>query len=334
MVGALRWPTRPLIPIEAGLPSVKARAGSWQVLQATVPSADRRPSKNSFWPRAIFSGVCGLSGGIAARTAPSGKPICRGDLGWASAPAFGIGGAFSVVCRIAPYRSALSVELVQPAVRQASISAAQHCVCFATRIASLLRGWKDQSDIAKSSKEPRTFHASRGKRTLRGAPLSAGRPRRRIPNDQFMIEQMPRDAIGPTVAPRLEANDQVGGDPGHRRHRLANGRQLGPNHAGDRRVVKTGHRQLARQIEPEFARHRYHRRGHVVIAGEDGGGRHGRTQHPLGANQAVAENEVAGLNQIGVDGNLVSPHLVDETEIALLGGTMLGSSQNKTDAAM
>jgi hypothetical protein len=66
MVGALRWPTRPLIPIETGLPSVKARAGLWQVLQATVPSADNRPSKKSFMPRAIFSGVCGLSGGIAA----------------------------------------------------------------------------------------------------------------------------------------------------------------------------------------------------------------------------------------------------------------------------
>ena len=41
MVGALRWPTRPLMPIEPGLPSVKARAGLWQVAQATVPSADK-----------------------------------------------------------------------------------------------------------------------------------------------------------------------------------------------------------------------------------------------------------------------------------------------------
>ena len=74
MVGALRWPIRPLIPTEVGLPSVNARAGSWQVLHATVPSADRRPSKNNFWPRAIFSGVCGLSGGIAARVAAAGTP--------------------------------------------------------------------------------------------------------------------------------------------------------------------------------------------------------------------------------------------------------------------
>jgi hypothetical protein len=52
------------MPTDAGRPSVKARAGSWQVAQATVPSADNLPSKNSFWPRAIFSGVCALSDGV------------------------------------------------------------------------------------------------------------------------------------------------------------------------------------------------------------------------------------------------------------------------------
>jgi len=45
---------------------VKARAGSWQVLHATVPSADSRPSKNNRSPSAIFAGFSGLSGGIAA----------------------------------------------------------------------------------------------------------------------------------------------------------------------------------------------------------------------------------------------------------------------------
>src|SRR6266852_7496745 len=93
MVGALRWPIRPLIPIEVDLPSVNARAGSWQVLQATVPSADKRPSKNSFWPRAIFSGVCRLSGGID-RVASVGAPTCLGDLGRASGPAWGMDGGF------------------------------------------------------------------------------------------------------------------------------------------------------------------------------------------------------------------------------------------------
>src|SRR5437879_13361917 len=92
MVGALRWPIRPLIPTEVGLPSVNARAGSWQVLHATLPSADRRPSKNNFWPRAIFSGVCGLSGGIAALVATAGTPTWCVGLGWASGPAVGLGG--------------------------------------------------------------------------------------------------------------------------------------------------------------------------------------------------------------------------------------------------
>src|SRR5882672_7397967 len=95
MVGALRWPIRPLIPTEVGLPSVNARAGSWQVLHATVPTADNRPSKNSFWPRAIFSVVCGLSGGIADRVASMGVPTCLRDLGRASGPAWGMGGGFS-----------------------------------------------------------------------------------------------------------------------------------------------------------------------------------------------------------------------------------------------
>src|SRR5437870_11183692 len=94
MVGALRCPTRPWIPIEVGLPSVNARAESWQVLQATVTSADNRPSKNSFWPRATFSVVCGLSGGIADRVASVGVPTCLRDLGWASGPAWGMGGGF------------------------------------------------------------------------------------------------------------------------------------------------------------------------------------------------------------------------------------------------
>src|SRR5207249_11071153 len=96
MVGALRWPIRPLIPTEVGLPSVNARAGLWQVLHATVPSADKRPSKNNFWPRAIFSGVCGLSNGIAARVASAGAPTCLGDLGWPNGPAGGMAGGFSL----------------------------------------------------------------------------------------------------------------------------------------------------------------------------------------------------------------------------------------------
>src|SRR6266404_1167434 len=99
MVGALRWPRRPLIPIEVGFPSVKACAGSWHVLQATLPSADKRPSKNSCWPSAIFSGVCGLSGGIAAGVASAGAPTC---LGRASGPASGIGGISSVASGVAP----------------------------------------------------------------------------------------------------------------------------------------------------------------------------------------------------------------------------------------
>ena len=57
MVGALRWPTRPCMPTETGLPSVKARAGSWQVAQATDPSPERRGSKKSFSPNTTSAGL-------------------------------------------------------------------------------------------------------------------------------------------------------------------------------------------------------------------------------------------------------------------------------------
>jgi hypothetical protein len=84
------------MPTETGLPSVKARAGSWHVAHATVPSADKRPSKNSFSPSAIFAGVCGLSAGVAARVAATGKPTWLSGFGCASGPALGIGGAFEI----------------------------------------------------------------------------------------------------------------------------------------------------------------------------------------------------------------------------------------------
>jgi len=62
------------MPIETGLPSVKARAGSWQVAQATVPSPESRPSKKSFAPSEITAGVSGLPGGMTDFVSAAGKP--------------------------------------------------------------------------------------------------------------------------------------------------------------------------------------------------------------------------------------------------------------------
>src|ERR1700682_4688805 len=78
--------------MDVGRPSLNARWGSWQVAQATVPSTDSLPSKKSFSPSAIFSGVCGLSGGVAATVLSTGKPTCLVDRGWASGPGLGMGG--------------------------------------------------------------------------------------------------------------------------------------------------------------------------------------------------------------------------------------------------
>jgi hypothetical protein len=62
------------MPTDAGLPSVKARAGSWHVAQATVPSPESRLSKNSFSPKAIAAGVGGLVGGMTDAVRAEGKP--------------------------------------------------------------------------------------------------------------------------------------------------------------------------------------------------------------------------------------------------------------------
>jgi hypothetical protein len=63
------------MPTDAGLPSVNARAGSWHVAQATVPSPESRLSKNSFSPSATVAGVSGLAGGITDAVSAEGKPI-------------------------------------------------------------------------------------------------------------------------------------------------------------------------------------------------------------------------------------------------------------------
>src|SRR2546430_8254055 len=59
----------PLAPMPRGSPSAIPLADWWQVAQAIALLPDRRGSKKRSLPRATFSPVCGLSGGIG--TAPS-----------------------------------------------------------------------------------------------------------------------------------------------------------------------------------------------------------------------------------------------------------------------
>src|SRR4029079_3875007 len=84
------------MPTEVGFLSVKANAGSWHVLHETVPSTDKRRSKKSFWPREIFSGVCGFSGGMPARVASTGTPTCCSDFGCAKGSVSGVGASFEL----------------------------------------------------------------------------------------------------------------------------------------------------------------------------------------------------------------------------------------------
>jgi hypothetical protein len=62
------------MPTDVGLPSVKARTGSWHVAQETVPSPESRLSKNNFSPSTTAAGVTGLAGGITDAVSDAGKP--------------------------------------------------------------------------------------------------------------------------------------------------------------------------------------------------------------------------------------------------------------------
>ncbi len=149
-----------------------------------------------------------------------------------------------------------------------------------------------------------------------------------------MIEQMTWNALRPSVTPRFMTNDEIGGDPRHGSHGLTNGGQFGPDHGGDRRIVEPRDGQLVRKIQTEFSRHRYGCSGHIVIARENRRGRFGRPQHSLSAHQPVREIEVAGLDQSGIHRNLLRPHFIDETEVALFRRAMIGTSQHEADASM
>src|SRR4029434_1286574 len=61
-------------------PSVKARLGSWQEAQLTVPSAERRVSKKSIRPSSTFAAVIGLSEGMKYDQRSSEIP--RGICTW------------------------------------------------------------------------------------------------------------------------------------------------------------------------------------------------------------------------------------------------------------
>src|SRR5438128_843381 len=88
----------------------KRAGGIVAVAHATLPSADNLPSKNSFWPRAIFSGVCGLSAGVTDRVSSTGSPTCCRDRGLASGPALGSGGAFPAGGPVVPAKASSSAE--------------------------------------------------------------------------------------------------------------------------------------------------------------------------------------------------------------------------------
>jgi hypothetical protein len=65
---------------------VNANSGEWQLAQETLPSEDRRLSKNNSQPSSAFSGVYELSSGQKISTSPRGIfGPSGGNIGLASA---------------------------------------------------------------------------------------------------------------------------------------------------------------------------------------------------------------------------------------------------------
>ena len=90
MVGAVRCPTRPPMPTEVGTPSVKARARSWQVAQATVPvgrqpAVEEDPMPERDLRRGLLivarSDTLGQMAGMSHADACSGRRVAENDPG-------------------------------------------------------------------------------------------------------------------------------------------------------------------------------------------------------------------------------------------------------------
>src|SRR5438270_11476750 len=65
----------PLAPMLRGSPSVRPCPARWQVAQAMVLFPDRRGSENRSLPRATFSAVGGLPGGIGTGPSTAAAPV-------------------------------------------------------------------------------------------------------------------------------------------------------------------------------------------------------------------------------------------------------------------
>ena len=77
-----------------------------------------------------------------------------------------------------------------------------------------------------------------------------------------------------------------------------------------------------------------HRRGHVVVAGEDRGWANRAPQQAFGALQSVSKHEIAGLNPVTFDRDTTRAHLVREAKVTLLGSAVLRPSPYKTNCSM
>src|SRR5258706_14265779 len=80
------------MPMDVVLPSVKARAGLWQVAQATVPLAERRASKKSFCPNAALAGMREFGGEMTHLGKTPGKAARIYERGSTHGPTTGLGG--------------------------------------------------------------------------------------------------------------------------------------------------------------------------------------------------------------------------------------------------
>ena len=168
-----------------------------------------------------------------------------------------------------------------------------------------------------------------------GRRVPGRRATRRAADDQFVLQQLPGNPFRPAIAARLEADDQIRRKARHGGNRLPHGGEFRPNMVAIGASSKPATESwLGRSVRifapsrsPRPPCHRCSRKSRV--------GGDCNAQHPLGAlTRPSRELEIAGLDQVEVDGNLVRAHFVDEAEVALFRRAMLGPAQHEADAPM
>ena len=163
-------------------------------------------------------------------------------------------------------------------------------------------------------------------------------PRRhcvRLAADQLIVElHLADDAVRAVIRAAQAHAEQADRFAAHVADRLADGGERGPDGAGERGVVEAADADVARHVELALMRDGDGGGRHVVIAGEDGGGRRVEAEQLFGGVEARAEGEVARRDQRCIGGDAMVGKAVAKSLQAARAGAVAGIAFDKADAAM